>query len=121
VGEWQTPESSSYYGESYQPNRMTVGSDGTGRAEIAYVLTADPSVRRDRFEIEWQEQGEATFELTMDCFDAGQGESGAEAHDFTMICEAEGGGQGEQTSTLSCSGDGAWTDYDFAWEAVLED
>ena len=117
VGEWTSPGSWS------NPNRMTIGSDGTGKATINYVLTADPqqAAHLDRFEIEWSDVSKTKFDLTMSCYESDIPGSPCPDQDFTMRCDASGQSSGSQAGSLTCSGDGAWETYAFAWEAVIGD
>jgi hypothetical protein len=124
AGEWTSPDSASYYqnGTVYAPNHMTVGSDGTGKAEVSYLLNADPLqlVHVDRFEIDWSEEGSSAFGLAMSCFESDV-ESPCSSHDFAMRCDVGSGESGSQASSLSCTGDGMWTDYLFEWQAVVSE
>jgi hypothetical protein len=123
VGEWQTPVASSYYenGTVNQPNRLTTGSDGTGKADLFFLLTADPAqlLHLSRFEVSWEELGDTRFELAMSCFQPDPTAPDAASQDFTMSCEVTVAPE-DQADTMACSGDGAWTDYAFVWEEVLD-
>jgi hypothetical protein len=124
VGEWQTPVALSYYqnGTVNHPNRLTTGSDGTGKADLYFLLTADPEqlIHLARFEVSWEEVGDTTFELAMACFQADPAAPDASSQAFTMSCQATIAPSDDQPDSMACTGDGAWTDYSFVWEEVLD-
>lgn len=117
--EWISPDRLSYYenGTVYAPNRMTIGSDGTGKADIHYVLTADPTQQEnlDRFEIEWEEEGDAVYRLEMACWSSEIMPAPCDSRDFVMVCE-----EGDDKD-YECTGDGDWAGYEFIWERHASD
>jgi hypothetical protein len=117
VGEWTAP------GTSGHDNRMTVGSDDTGKATIYYFLADDPgrTTHLDRFEIEWSEVSDDRFDLTMSCYDSDVAGSPCPDQSFVMSCNASGLTSSSQAGALDCSGDANWDGYTFSWKAVTED
>ena len=105
------------------PNHMTIGSDGTGKAAICFFFTSDPqqAVHVDRFEIDWSEASNTKFDLAMSCYDSDTAGSPCPDQDFTMRCDASGDASGSQAASLQCTGDNAWETYQFAWQAVAGD
>lgn len=123
VGEWKSPDASSWWNGSYLPNRLTIGSDGTGKADVYYAWTDAPSqdVHLDRFEVSWEEVGDYSYELAMSCFELDPDATSIAQHDFTMSCDATSSPDRTQAASLACTGDGAWVDYGFGWEAVIDE
>jgi hypothetical protein len=121
AGTWVTPDSSSYFqnGTLYAPNRLTIGSDGTGRATIHFVLVADPStLHSEVFEVDWSERTSSAFTLTLACVQSDV-PGGCNGHDFTMSCDITLSSDNDP-SGMTCSGDGAWSNYDFPWQPVQD-
>ena len=118
TGTWVTPDSSSYFnGTIYAPNRLTIGSDGTGRATIHFVLVADPStLHSEIFEVDWSERTSSAYTLTLTCVQSDV-PGGCNGHDFTMSCDINLSSDNQPTA-MTCSGDGAWSNYDFPWQPV---
>jgi hypothetical protein len=116
VGEWESPEEVSYFGDTLAPNRMTIGSDNTGKADIHYILTDDPSQTPylDRFEIDWEQKGDA-FTLTMTCFDSDRLGENCDNQSFVMVCE-DAPSEGTYDADFACVGDGLWESYSFLWK-----
>lgn len=94
-------------------NSMTVGSDGTGMAELVYLLTqTGDAIQNDLFEFDWDNDGDDAYLLSMVCIESSAGEFQPDCsdHDFTMSCAMDG------SSEMSCEGDHAWEDYTLEWE-----
>ena len=113
--EWVSPDHVSYYeqGARYAPNRMTLGSDGTGKADIYYIHNADPAqhANLDQFEIEWEQEGSKSYRLTLDCFSSEIDGPSCDSRSFALDCE-----EGSDADALECQSDGGWENYNFLWE-----
>ncbi|MBI4951668.1 MAG: hypothetical protein HY908_06515 [Myxococcales bacterium] len=95
---------------------LTVGSDGTGRADLLYVVDNGSQLYEDKFEVDWTEVTSSRFTLTLVCFESTRN-APCDPASFEMTCESSSvrESNGTDTKKLACEAAGFWETYPFDW------
>ncbi len=76
-----------------------------GRGSATVFAYADGELYEIEFDLDWRDTGSNRYELEMEC------DGNCRSLDFTMECDLS-------DDDMKCSGDEAWSDFDFKWERL---
>jgi hypothetical protein len=115
LGAWKSSDQTSYYNNTYMPNRLTLGDDQTGEAIVVYTLVSDGTIHTDQFEVTWTENTISSYTLKLACVFHDGVQTDCHDENFVMTCAVPTG----TVTTFSCKGTGFFSDYPFTWVPLM--